>query len=358
MRRLWQFSILGILILFGMGQTGCGVLGSHGGAKSKIHTPDPISVINSNRNHFHSFVATVPKPAQPIVQYPSFGLDTIGPMVLALNERLAELGYLPLTVDVGTAPAISLFNLDSPPQVTFQWRFGNIPPELSAQWSAERYTQMTRAAVIAVEHVNGLAIDGIVGEAVWKAILDVNAVKSPRPYTFVRVTETPAPEELRVWQDGLWVYQSIANTGEPGAPSTDGTFTVFKRFASQTMKGKNPDGTKYADPGVPYVNYYHGSEAIHGFERAAYGFPQSVGCVELPVNNAKVVWSLIDYGTLVTVEGQYAGTKTTKTAATDNHNASVGETENGRHTTAKDAGQSATKNAGQYVRQNTMKNIE
>jgi peptidoglycan hydrolase-like protein with peptidoglycan-binding domain len=30
--------------------------------------------------------------------YPSFGLGTTGPEVLALNERLAELGYLPVEI--------------------------------------------------------------------------------------------------------------------------------------------------------------------------------------------------------------------------------------------------------------------
>jgi lipoprotein-anchoring transpeptidase ErfK/SrfK len=40
---------------------------------------------------------------------------------------------------------------------------------------------------------------------------------------------------------------------------------------------------------------------VHGFVRPAYGFPQSNGCVELPVSNASKVYQLDPYGTLVTV---------------------------------------------------------
>ncbi|WP_169794003.1 L,D-transpeptidase family protein [Alicyclobacillus acidiphilus] len=245
------------------------------------------------------------KPRSRPFQYPVFGLDTEGKDVLALNERLAELGYLPVAIASNTAPQITKKNLLNPPQVAFQWKFDNVPAQLKNLWAPDVYTEMTRAAVIEVEYLNHLAIDGIAGASVWQAILKPNAVKNPYPYTYVLVTKNPDPEMLHVWQAGKWVYESVVNTGIAGAPSTDGTFAVYQRYLSQTMKGKNPDGTKYVDPGVPYVNYYNGSQAIHGFVRQSYGYPQSVGCVELPVDHAKVVWSLLYYGTLVTVEGQY-----------------------------------------------------
>jgi len=66
------------------------------------------------------------------------------------------------------------------------------------------------------------------------------------------------------------------------------------------MQGVNPNGTPYADP-VHWINYFDGGEAVHGFPRASYGFPQSLGCVELPLNVAPIVYSHVHYGTLVTV---------------------------------------------------------
>ena len=68
-----------------------------------------------------------------------------------------------------------------------------------------------------------------------------------------------------------------------------------------TMKGVNPDGSHYSDPGVPWVSYFHGGDALHGFVRGSYGWPQSLGCVEMPPSNAATVYPYTPIGTLVTV---------------------------------------------------------
>ena len=67
------------------------------------------------------------------------------------------------------------------------------------------------------------------------------------------------------------------------------------------MSGTNPDGSHYSDPGVPYVAYFNGGDAVHGFVRGSYGWPQSLGCVELPYGAAAVVYKYDPIGTLVTV---------------------------------------------------------
>ena len=97
-------------------------------------------------------------------------------------------------------------------------------------------------------------------------------------------------------------YSNIAvNTGAPGADTTDGTYPVFEHVTSSVMKGTNPDGTTYDDPAVPWASYFNGGDALHGFLRSTYGFPQSVGCVEMPIANAQTVFPLTPLGTLVTV---------------------------------------------------------
>ncbi len=68
------------------------------------------------------------------------------------------------------------------------------------------------------------------------------------------------------------------------------------------MTGTNPDGSHYVDPGIPWVSYFNGGDALHGFVRGSYGFPQSDGCVEMPPSNAEVVFPLTPLGTLVTVQ--------------------------------------------------------
>ena len=54
--------------------------------------------------------------------------------------------------------------------------------------------------------------------------------------------------------------------------------------------------------GNPYISYFHHGDAIHAFNRASFGTPQSLGCVELPLAAAAKVWPYTPIGTLVTIE--------------------------------------------------------
>ena len=46
---------------------------------------------------------------------------------------------------------------------------------------------------------------------------------------------------------------------------------------------------------------FHGGDALHGFIRASYGFPQSDGCVEMPYGEAAEVYPYTPIGTIVHV---------------------------------------------------------
>jgi lipoprotein-anchoring transpeptidase ErfK/SrfK len=67
------------------------------------------------------------------------------------------------------------------------------------------------------------------------------------------------------------------------------------------MSGTNPDGSHYNDPGIPFISYFNGGDALHGFDRAQFGFPQSLGCVEMTAGDAGTVWPYTPIGTLVHV---------------------------------------------------------
>ena len=68
------------------------------------------------------------------------------------------------------------------------------------------------------------------------------------------------------------------------------------------MSGVEPDGKAYSDPGIPWVSYFHGGDALHGFLRSQYGYPQSLGCVEMPFAHADILFPHTPIGTLVTVQ--------------------------------------------------------
>jgi peptidoglycan hydrolase-like protein with peptidoglycan-binding domain len=226
--------------------------------------------------------------------------------LLRLQELLAELGYLPVVFtptnpETNTASGQNEMAYD-PPAGAFTMRYAGTPPALAALWKPAVVTPMTTGAIMSFENTHGLKVDGAAGAGVWTALLADAVIgrADPQSYSWALTTMT-RPETLQIWSDGAFVYSTKANTGIRAAPTPIGSWPVFGRYRSQTMRGTNPDGSKYNDPGVPYVNYFHAGDAIHGFRRASYGSQQSLGCVELPYYAASQVWNLIDYGTVVTV---------------------------------------------------------
>ena len=185
----------------------------------------------------------------------------------------------------------------------FAWRFGDIPPTLSALWTAGRPNAITTAAIMQFEAAHGLTTDGDAGPQVWQALLKAVARRqvNKAPYAYVYVS-TSLPETANLWVDGKVIFQTPCNTGIAAAPTAVGTWPVYARYVTTTMSGKNPNGTTYHDPGIPWVSYFHGSDALHGFLRYSYGFPQSLGCVEMPYQAAGTVYPWTPIGTLVTIE--------------------------------------------------------
>jgi hypothetical protein len=155
---------------------------------------------------------------------------------------------------------------------------------------------------MAFEHDHHLAVDGLAGPTVWSALLgdEIQGKTNTFGYSYVLVHRT-VPQNLVLWHDGKIVLHTLVNTGVPGAPTPYGTHAVFEHIPSGTMSGTNPDGSHYRDPGIPWISYFFGGEAIHGFNRGSYGFPQSVGCVETPIPVAGKIWPYTPIGTLVTI---------------------------------------------------------
>jgi len=257
---------------------------------------------------------------------------------LRLQQLLAELDYLPVTFvstqsasgdstlgttsntsvrqaaqTTTTTAATTMPSIDYEPSTPsmisvypdaggFKWRFHNTPASLATLWTAGEYNVVTTGAIMAFESANGLHDDGEAGPLLWKALLNAVAARTidTNPYDYVMVSES-LPETATVWRDGTIIYTTLVNTGIPAAPTATGTYPVYARYQVTTMKGRNPNGTRYSDPGIPWVSYFNGGDALHGYIRASYGFPQSLGCVEMLYAHAAVIWPLTPIGTLVTV---------------------------------------------------------
>ena len=223
-----------------------------------------------------------------------------------LQQLLATLGYLPVnfnsTATVASTPAAQEQAAITPPAGTFAWRWANVPSALRAIWQPGANGEMTRGAVMAFENDQGMVPDGDPGPQVWKALItaSIQGKRSTFGYTFVSVSEG-SPETESTWHNGKTAVSGLVNTGIAAAPTAQGLFAVFEHIPSGTMSGTNPDGSHYSDPGVPSISYFNGGDALHGFIRGGYGYPQSLGCVEMPYSEAASVYPYTPIGTLVNV---------------------------------------------------------
>jgi hypothetical protein len=232
-----------------------------------------------------------------------------------LAVLLAKLGYLPLTWEPmsGDAAMAEIQDADpaaqtpqgqaySPPPGIFQWEPG-YPFQLQDQWSPNQANAILQGAVMAFDSEHNLTINGDLTPQVWNALFQAedSDQQNVNGYTYA-IANKGTPETLTIWHNGQVVLTSLANTGIGVAPTVDGTFPVYSRFLNTIMSGTNPDGSHYSDP-VQFVSYFNGGDAVHYFARGSYGWPQSLGCVELPYNSAQAAYPFLTYGSLVTVQG-------------------------------------------------------
>jgi peptidoglycan hydrolase-like protein with peptidoglycan-binding domain len=231
-----------------------------------------------------------------------------GGSTVRLQQLLANLGYLPLKFKYhGATPAANPAGQEeaavAPPKGSFDWRYANTPGQLRAMWAPGSLGTMTKGALMAFENDHAMTADGVAGPAVWKALINaaVTGHNSTFGYTFVMVNREASPQSLTLWHSGKTVLTAAVNTGIAQAPTVAGTFPVFEHLRETTMSGTNPDGSHYSDPGIQYVSYFNGGDALHAFTRAQFGFPQSLGCVEMELGSAGQVYPYTPIGTLVQV---------------------------------------------------------
>jgi hypothetical protein len=237
------------------------------------------------------------------------GTWTVPPgSTVRLQQILSLLGYLPLRFKyaggsgVGLTPAAQERAAVTPPAGRFVWRYHNVPSALRGFWKVGASGVVTRGALMAFENDHGLLADGVPGPAVWKTLINAVVAGKHSSFGYSFVTVSRASQSLSLWHSGRTVIGGTpVNTGISSAPTASGTYPVFEHLSVTTMSGTNPDGSHYSDPGIPDVSYFNGGDALHGFTRAQYGSPQSLGCVEMPYGVAHQVFPYTPVGTLVNV---------------------------------------------------------
>jgi peptidoglycan hydrolase-like protein with peptidoglycan-binding domain len=230
------------------------------------------------------------------------------PPIAGLQQALARLGYLGARLhplyDVHYAPGPETRREAA--EHAFHPPRGGLAPDPSDAPPAKmgELDATTKGALEVYQADRGLEASGEPNSATWaKLLYDVtNNRRDREPYTWVSVSES-LPETLDVHRGHHVVFSTPVNTGVPGAETELGIFPIYARYVSTTMSGTDVDGTKYVVPDVPWVNYFNGGDAVHGYPRASYGFPQSNGCVELPIEAAHTVFGMLAIGDIVEVNG-------------------------------------------------------
>ena len=100
--------------------------------------------------------------------------------------------------------------------------------------------------------------------------------------------------------------ETTISTGLELTPTPRGTFTIFKKTPSRYMQGPLPYLTvsRYYDlPGVPFNLYFtEGGAVIHGaYWHDSFGSRYSSGCVNMRIDEARMLYSWATLGTTVTV---------------------------------------------------------
>lgn len=260
--------------------------------KFTLSLPSPVELTSSGGNQLSSPTASISIEGSP-------------PSITRLQQLLAQLNYLPLSwTPTTTSPTLSLVAQarlsTAAPAGTFAWRWV-MPSPFTSLWQQGSFNVITKGAVMSFEQFNGLNPVGLTNPLLWPTLIkDVMANKvDPHRYSWIEVQKS-LPQKLTLYENGTPVLTSATNTGIQGLNTTNGTFPIYLRFKQNYMNGTNPDGTTYHDL-VYWINYFLGSEAVHGFPRAQYGYQQSLGCVELPVSTAATVYSQVHIGTLTTI---------------------------------------------------------
>jgi lipoprotein-anchoring transpeptidase ErfK/SrfK len=175
-------------------------------------------------------------------------------VVAPVNSVVADEAGTPVTILPGTNGA----QLASPNALASQISSGakNLLSGKGLQFSA--------LLVPAPSQVSPLASFG--------KLLDVN-VTTKRMYAF---------------DNGQLANTFLVTAGAPATPTPIGEFHIWEKLPVQNMSGYNPNGTKYYQPNVPWINYFdHSGDAVHGnYWRPANYFGNinsSHGCVGLQI---------------------------------------------------------------------------
>lgn len=124
-------------------------------------------------------------------------------------------------------------------------------------------------------------------------------------------------QTLSVYEDGQLRYATLIASGLKPFYTRPGLFKISEKKPIETMSSGDLSDYYYLED-VPWTMYFDKRRAIHGaYWRAMFGFPQSHGCVNMSVGDARWVYEWANEGDWVYVHDPSGETPTDDAAYTD-----------------------------------------
>ena len=237
-----------------------------GSAKSKVASATTMSTLPPPPAETTTSTSTTEPPTTTTTEAPAQASANASiPKVLALQERLAELGY-----DVGTP---------------------------DGSWGSR-----TTYSLMAFQKVEGLTADGQDGPQTQEAL---SASSPPGPMVpggaSTRIEIDVARQVLFHWVDGSLARILTVSTGNNERYCVDGECSVAVTPGGSFRIGRKAAGLEVAPLGeLWWPMYFNGGIAIHG-SPSVPAYPASHGCIRIPMYAAPPFYDQVGAGTRVHV---------------------------------------------------------
>ena len=123
--------------------------------------------------------------------------------------------------------------------------------------------------------------------------------------TFDKLLEVDlTTKRMYAYENGTLIRTFLVTAGAPATPTPIGEFHIWEKLPIEDMRGFNPNGTRYFQPNVRWINYFdHTGDAVHGnYWRPASVFGNvntSHGCVSVIDSDAEWIYNWAPIGTTV-----------------------------------------------------------
>ncbi len=111
-------------------------------------------------------------------------------------------------------------------------------------------------------------------------------------------------QTLGVYENGKLVFATLVSSGIDPFFTKPGLFQIYEKLDKTNMSGsfESDRSDYYYLEDVPWTLYYDEARAIHGaYWHTYFGYPQSHGCVNLSIGDARVVFDWANVGDWVYV---------------------------------------------------------